>query len=148
MTKETKAYKAHQQAIVAGKVTKTNVIGIRKLLNKTHQEARGWGKQRSPLGTIEQADNLLSSLRFNCPLVEGELVETGKQLLRDKRYKKRWSSGQQQMIDNLEGFRLVDFVEIGNSHWYPVYATVGDGEAFKFYNVPWQSGGDGPQIER
>jgi hypothetical protein len=146
MTKETKAYQAHLKALAEKVVTKTNIIGIRKLLNSTSRMSRGWPVSGNPQGTPDQADALRILVRQQVPQVEGALVESGKELLRAKRYKKRWTAGQQQMIDNLEGFRLVDFVEIGNAHWCPVYATIGDGEAFKFYNIPWQSGGNGPEV--
>lgn len=99
MTQETKAYQAHLKALAEKVVTKTNVIGIRKLLNSTSRMSRGWSVSGNPKGTPQQADTLLSMLRHQVPIVEGELVESGKKLLRDKRYAKRWTAGQQMMID-------------------------------------------------
>lgn len=76
--KPSPAFKAHMAAVQSGTVTKTNIIGIRKLLNGSIRRAQGWSVGMStPKG------------------------------------------------DALDG---------------------GTYEAFRFINIPWQSGGDGPEI--
>lgn len=121
----------------------------------------GWSAGMStPLGTLEQADALLEAIRKHRPRVTGQLHDTGITLLRNPRYKKRWAAYQREAIDSLDHFRLVDFDQEGR--WgeyavpvYQVWAKVppkgdaldgGSYAAFAFRNIPWQSGGDGPEV--
>ena len=95
------------------------------------------------------------------PRVADELHEGGLKVLRNRRYAKRLEPFAAS-IAALDHFRLVGFEDISRrgdgTHNVPVYAAwstippKGDAldggtyEAFRFRNVPWQSGGDGPEI--
>jgi hypothetical protein len=147
--KPSPSYERHLAAIKAGEITKTNIIGIRKLLNGANRRANGWTVGRcTPLGTLEQAYALVEAIREYKPKVAGELHETGLTLLRNKRYSKRWTHTQQWEIDQCIGFRLVDFESINRECYHiPVYQVMTPVKAgFTFYNIPWQSGGNGPEV--
>lgn len=149
--------KKHLDAINAGTVDKTNVIGIRKAINHVERLRAGYSGNRSSV-TPEQADALEYAIRLHRPRVVGELHETGLKVLRSPRYAKRWTDWQRKAIDALDHFRLVGFERIDGTHATPVYAVwakvppKGDAldggtyEAFWFRNVAWQSGGNGPEI--
>ena len=162
MTKPLTACQRHLHAICDGKVTRTNVIGMRKLINTAEREMAGWSVPKSApdLQTVWDLETMLEG-RF--PRVEGELHDTGLKVLRNPRYAKRWTDWQSQAIDAADHFRLVRFDRIGRigrngEYAVPVYALwskippKGDAldggtyEAFWFRNIPWQSGGDGPEV--
>jgi hypothetical protein len=131
----------HLDAILKGAVTKTNVIGLRKGLSvsRTCPKLSGY-----------EVDQTLSALKNLEPRVVGELHDSGVRLLRNKRHAKRLAHVMAVVNSPNLHFRLVGFERIG---WgcTPVYraasgAVATDANSFLFYNVPWQSGGDGPQI--
>jgi hypothetical protein len=135
----------HLAAIAKGEVDKSNVTGIRKALNATARRLSGLSVSR----TAAKVDGfeLVEAVHANRPRVVGELHDSGIKLLRDRRYAKRFTYGQRDVIDNLSHFRLVDFEEVGRYYFVPVFAVYHpDGRSFRFYNVPWQSGGNGPTI--
>lgn len=134
----------HLDAIALGAITKTNIIGIRKALNEYSRRCNRWSVNR--VVTAEEADAIMSAIYKHQPKVSGELHETGLKLLRDKRYKKRLA-GVAHIIDDASTFHLVDFEEHDSAHFVPVYRLQSTGGAyFDFRNVPWQSGGNGPEI--
>lgn len=140
--------KRHMKAICSGEVGKTNVIGLRKVLNHTWRIQRGWSGNRVNV-TPEEAGQLESALERCQPKVTGELHASGLKLLQDRRYRKRLEPVAD-IIANLDCFRLIGFTEAGdtNGHHVPVYRAIAkDGKKFTFYNVAWQSGGDGPQLD-
>lgn len=161
--KPSPAFAAHMAAIESGSICRTNIIGMRKLLNGAFRRANGWSVgATTPKGTLKQADMLLASIRKHQPRVTGDLHEGGLKVLRNPRYAKRWQPWQAQAIASIDHFRLVDWEDISRrgdgTHWTPIYAAwckippKGDAldggtyEAFTFCNIPWQSGGDGPEI--
>jgi hypothetical protein len=132
--------KKHLDAIASGRVTKSNVIGIRKAINHVERLRAGWSGNRSNV-TPEQCDEIEAALERRQPLVIGELHESGLALLRSKRYAKRLAN-YVDVIGNLKAFHLVRFDRIGRdgSHAVPVYrATAGGENFFYFRNVPWQT---------
>lgn len=141
-------FKKHLAAIERGMITKTNIIGLRKALNAMARKECGYSVSRTaPVISFSEADQLVSAVHKHHPQVGGELHETGLKLLRDRRYAKRWTPEQAAIIVNLAGFRLVDFFEFDRMHFTPVYRAISDtGKKFDFYNIAWQSGGNGPQI--
>lgn len=160
--KPSPSFARHLAAIEAGTITRTNVIGIRKLLNGAARRAAGWSVgATTPLGTLEQADAILAALDKYRPRVAGELHEGGLKVLRNRRYAKRLEPFAAS-IAALDHFRLVGFEDISrrgdglyNVPVYAAWSTIppkgdaldgGTHEAFRFRNVPWQSGGDGPEI--
>ncbi len=150
-------YKKHIDAIEAGTVDKGNIIGLRKAFNANDRRARGYsvGSTASNL-TFEQCDDLLAAIYKHKPRAIGDLHHGGFKVLRNPRYAKRLAPFADS-IAALDHFRLVDFESLG-AGYVPVYAAwskiplKGDAldggtyEAFTFRNVPWQAGGDGPEI--
>ena len=151
----------HLDAIERGKVERGNVIGLRKLINASERKARGWPTGATSaaislddLGTIE------SALARCCPVAVGELHEGGLAVLRNPKYKNQLAD-YADSIAAIDHFRLVRFDRLGTNgvHSVPVYQVWGkippkgdalDGGtylAFTFRNIPWQSGGNGPEIE-
>jgi len=152
-----KALQAHYDAIKAGQVTKTNVIGIRKALNAAERRYL----RRQPNDDLDaDAIGLVDIIIEHRPRVVGELHDSGLAVLKNPRYAKRWTNTQLQEIDAIDHFKLISYKSVGDI-FHPIYAVwvkmppcVGpdpffDGaiyEAFRFINVPWQSGGNGPEI--
>lgn len=145
-----KTAKKHLDAIDSGMITKTNVIGIRKLLNSLWRQERRYSTScTSPKASFADADEIVAVIHKMKPIVTGDLHESGLKLLQNKRYVKQLESVAP-MLQNLAGFRLVDFQEFktGSSPLhYPIYRAIAlNGDSFDFYNIPWQSGGNGPVI--
>lgn len=139
-------FERHFASIVAGSVDKTNVIGIRKALNHGVRIRRGLDGNRCNV-TPEQSDDLLDAIYKHKPIVRGDLHASGVRVLINKRYAKRWTQPQQQIIDTLALITLVDFVCYDGYHHFPVYcAWSQSGASFDYVNVPWQSGGNGPEV--
>jgi hypothetical protein len=139
----------HLADIKAGKVTKTNIIGLRRSLNADWRRVRGYSvslvapKLRGP-----ELLQCLKALKKYEPRVVGSLHDSGLARLRAPRYRKRLASVQS-VIDSLVSFHLVSFDPIGRNgeNVVPVFRAKGKGgKSFLFRNVPWQSGGDGPEI--
>jgi hypothetical protein len=144
------AFTAHLDAIKSGTVTKTNVIGLRKALNAVEREYQGWRTgHTSPKVTGAETEAALEALQEHRPIVTGELHETGLEQLQNRRYR-RQLEGVADIIPNVARFRLVDFEMFGRRGDYavPVYrAETEDGKpGFRFINIPWQSGGKGPEV--
>lgn len=141
-------YRHHMAAIKAGTVTKSNVIGIRKAINADERRLRCYATSSTcPRITHAEIVALESALERHKPLVAGALHETGLKLLRSPRYRKRLASVAS-IVAKLDSFRLVSFDRIGNSgmHAVPVYKACAGRKSFMFRNVPWQAGGNGPEI--
>ena len=147
-----KTLQGHLDAIMAGAVTKTNVIGLRRAINLMERGGNGWRVPsyvdvgyRADVAVVEDSlDNFSPS-----PTVTGDLHESGLKVLRNPRYKSRWTPNQAAVIAELDHFKLVRFERIGSRGEYavPVYRAVGfSGLGFNFMNIPWQSGGKGPEV--
>jgi hypothetical protein len=141
----------HLDAIKAGEVTKTNVIGIRKAINTAWRRSRGYSvSTTAPKLTDEEVAEIEAALVKHQPKVAGDLHASGLKLLTSPRYKKRLA-GISSILDTLESFHLIGFDRIGRNgcNSVPVYkARNAMGDAFTFRNIPWQSGGDGPEVIR
>lgn len=140
----------HLAAILAGTVTRSNVIGIRKAINAAERRERGYSVSRTAprlggreLAAVEQA------LTEHEPRVIGELHDSGLKLLQSPRYRKRLESVAE-IVANLESFHLVSFdrtqLDGHGANAVPVYRARGAGRSFLFRNIAWQSGGNGPEI--
>jgi len=137
----------HLDAIVSGRVDKTNVIGMRKAINLAERKSGGWSvPKHAP--TLAQTFVLEEALAVHEPTVMGELHDTGLALLRSRRYAKRLAPVADIIHGSHVAFRLVRYDRIGRHDEYavPVYRCVGFGKSFLFRNIPWQSGGNGPEI--
>jgi hypothetical protein len=144
--------KKHMRAICSDSITKSNVIGLRKIFNAQWRKDMGYSVSRvAPNVTRQEVADLQREMEHHQPKVTGELHDSGLKLLQDRRYAKRLEQVAD-IIANLDCFRLIGFTEIdtgiGGGNHYPVYRAIAkDGRKFTFYNVPWQSGGDGPQLD-
>lgn len=136
----------HLAAIHAGTITKTNMIGIRKALNHVDRLRNGYSGNRSSV-TPAEADALETALHACRPLVTGELHASGLALLRSPRYAKRLAN-YRDVIDAPDlRFQLMRFDRVGEfEKAVPVYRAATLKGSFEFFNIPWQSGGDGPEI--
>lgn len=142
-----KAFQRHYAAITSGEVTKTNVFGLRKALNKAARAANGWSVSDTAAITEEEAIELDRAVEKHEPRVVGELHDSGVAVLRNPRYAKRWTAGEAAIIADLDSFRLVGFDPVGSTGHVPRYRAVArNGASFEFVNVPWQSGGNGPEV--
>lgn len=130
----------HLAAIESGTVTKTNVIGLRKAIKADDRRSRGYGTSAtSPKLAGDELESILERLAALEPRVTGELVDSGRKLLQDRRYRKRLERVGD-IVANLDGFRLVRFDWIGRDSVAPIYrAESSDGESFLFYSIPWQT---------
>jgi len=130
----------HLAAIESGEVTKSNVIGIRKILNHVARLRNGYSGNRSN-ATRADADSLCAAIHKHRPRVAGELVETGRKLLLSPRYRKRLASVAD-IIAELDHFELIAFPHYDSGYFYtaPIYRAVSrDGRGFNFRNLPWQA---------
>jgi len=146
-----KAFQAHLDAISAGEVTKTNVIGLRKAVTLTAKADDGrWGMTPGELKRIAGVDveAAMDALRDKRPRVTGELHDSGLRQLQSKRYRRQLASVAG-IIADIQSFHLIGFEMIGERGVYatPIYEARDSAcRAFAFINIPWQSGGRGPEI--
>ena len=142
----TKTFDKHMAAIRSGEVDRGTVIGIRKALNNMERISNGWSPNRIAM-TVEEAGELESVLYDRHPKVVGDLHETGLAVLRNKRYAKRLAP-YKDIIDSITHFTLGEYERIGRRSEYavPVYRAHSPHGILRFMNIPWQSGGDGPEV--
>ena len=138
----------HLIAIQSREVTATNVIGIRKAINTLARKAAGF--RASPTAskmTAAELNQIERELTRCAPRVVGSLHDTGVKLLTSPRYRKRLAPVRE-IIDGLVSFHLVGFDRLGRyeDHAVPVYEVRSPTGAFRFRNIPWQSGGNGPEV--
>lgn len=140
------AFDKHIAAIKSGEVTKTNVIGMRKTLNAADRRYNGWSVgSTAPNVPQTKINAALAALEINPPRVVGDLHDSGVKLLNSPRYRQRLAHVKP-IIDSLASFHLFGFAEVGDIY-VPIYiARARDGREFKFINIPWQSGGNGPEL--
>lgn len=141
-----KTYIRHLTAIRADAVTRSNVIGLRKLFSANRRRREGY--TANTVVTPQEANTLLDLVDECQPVVIGDLDATGKALLRNPRYRKRLAPVAD-IIAELSHFRLLGFNYLPGARTYVPYyrAVASDGRSFVFRNVPWQSGGDGPELD-
>ena len=141
------AFDKHLAAITSGTVTKPNVIGIRKLIKAADRRRRGLSLSvTSPFFHDGDDKALLKALESNPPKVAGDLHDSGLKLLQSRRYRKRLLVVAD-IISTITEFRLVGFDWAGQIETQtPIYRAVSPLGSFTFLNVPWQNGGDGPQV--
>jgi hypothetical protein len=143
-----KTFNRHMMAIANKQIERTNIIGMRKMINASLRADQGLSNpRRSTVVPMSYIDSLYRAIYHNCPIVLGELHDSGVKLLQDRRYKSRWTPSQQFTIDRIAKFRLVDWYNVDRFHVVPIFRVIGfDGVPFDFYNVSWQSGGNGPKV--
>lgn len=142
-------YARHVAAIKSGAVDRSTVAGLRKLFNASERASRGWSISRTAaVCSYDELEALSKLLDDTRPLIVGELAETGKALLTNRRYAKQLDS-MSGIISDLTEFRLVGFEPVGREleKYTPVYRAYDSaGRSFPYTNLPWQAGGRGPQI--
>jgi len=144
--------KKHLAAIQSGAITKTNVIGLRKAYNAHARQAAGWSiGLTSPRVTGEDIGEIRRAITMHEPRVSRELDASGRKVLQDPRYRKRWTVGQARIISEIEFFRFVGFRDIDVGHYVPIYKVVSMWGNINFIVIPWQTAyylGEisGPQI--
>lgn len=140
------AMQKHLDAIAAGSVTATNVIGLRKAANHVARLRAGWSGNRSS-ATQAEVDAAFDALAKYEPVVRGDLHASGVRLLTNKRWAKRFDAAQTDVIRTLHGFRLVRFDLIDAAHVTPVYRACGETGSFLFRNIPWQTVSFRPDLQ-
>jgi hypothetical protein len=142
-------FQKHIDAIASGNVTKTNIIGLRKAINAMSRRRSNISVSvTSPKATDDDIYLALAMIDRDHPKVTGELHDSGIKLLQSKRYAKRLAA-YADIIEWPSHFELCGFDQLGRygDHSVPVYRLVGqNGGSFRFRNIPWQSGGNGPEI--
>jgi hypothetical protein len=132
----------HLAAIDAGTVTKSNVIGIRKAMNARERRDRGFPLSSHEAKAAPRATLFETALADKEPRVAPELQESGLAILRNPRWRSRFTDREREIIETLDHFRLVKFEIVGAAHGnaVPIYRAVArNGQSFLFRNIPWQS---------
>ena len=139
----------HLAAIESGHVDRGTMIGIRKLVDASTRRAYGWsvggGQAVAPMDDVQA---VLDAILKRQPVAIGELHTGGLAVLRNRR-NRRNLEGVADIVPDVVSFRLVDYELRGYAGEYfaPIWrAETGDGRRFDFLNVPWQSGGNGPEV--
>ena len=142
------AIQDHIKAILSGNIAKSNVIGIRKILNSEWRQSKGYSVSvTSPKFSREEFAQLGEALERVQPVISGPFHDSGIALLSSKRNRRQTEEFAADIESGILKFRLFDWVEFGGSH-YPVFMVETRKGNFRFYNVPWQSGGNGPVCYR
>lgn len=147
-----RTFERHMKAIKSGTIDKTTVIGMRKALNAIEKADRFGGSWANPKGmTAEQVCELHIAIQHIKPMIakDSDLHKSGVKVLQSKRYRKRIAQTAlaSEIVATIERFELVDFEMYDDVHFTPVYRVTGaNGNRFRFRNVPWQAGGNGPEV--
>ena len=138
----------HLAAVESGQIDRGNVTGIRKLVSSSTRASMGWsvggGQPKAPL---EDVESVLSAITERQPLAKGELHDNGLKVLRNRRHRRALEEVAS-IAETVTGFRLVDYELRGRSGGYfvPIWRAESPAGWFDFINIPWQSGGDGPEV--
>lgn len=130
----------HLHDIEAGHIDKGNLIGIRKLFNANARDERGYSNScTSPRLKPGYVTAIARAIATHKPVADRALHLSGLAVLRNPRWRHRWSDAQRAIIDSLAEFRLTGFIMFDCCH-YPVWRAVSEsGDSFLFYNLPWQT---------
>ena len=136
----------HIEAIISGTITKANIIGIRKVFNADNRRRAGYSVSRTaPTFTGEELRELAAAIHEIAPVVKGEWHESGIKVLTSPRYRKQLSQVLDKIESGIQEFRLIDYWE-ERGNVYPVYLVETGKGSFRYFNIPWQSGGKGPKL--
>ena len=138
----------HLAAIESGQIDRGNVTGIRKLVSSSIKASRGWrvgGGQAK--ASLEDVESVLSAIMERKPLATGDLHDNGQKVIRNRRHR-RALEGVASIADTVTGFRLVDYELRGRigDYFVPIWRAESPAGWFDFINIPWQSGGNGPEV--
>ena len=139
----------HLAAIKSGQIDRGTLIGIRKLVSSSTRAAYGYrvggGQAKAPL---EDVESVLAAIMERKPRAVGTLHASGLAVLANKRNRRKLELVAD-IVPDVVMFQLVDYELRGRAgeSFVPIWrASTADGRGFDFLNVPWQSGGDGPEI--
>lgn len=133
-------FQKHLASIESGKITRSNIIGIRKAFNAFEKSRRWGGSWKAPAMTADEYSRAESLIDRFHPTALGELHEGGLKVLRNPRYAKRWNEREQRIIAGAARFDLIRFDWLNATHCVPVFRVISrDCESFAFRNVPWQT---------
>ena len=142
----------HLADIRNGSVDRSNIRGIRMALNAAWRIDRGYSTSATTRHTAPLADEMLQAIHTHQPRVIGALHDSGLNVLRAPRWRKRFSDSQRATIagDRLH-FALVDWIDVHRGAFVPVYEARSTAGAFRFSNIPWQTASaygleSGPQV--
>lgn len=145
-----KTFNRHLITIQRGSIDRSTVIGLRKAFNARARKNAGWSiGMTSALMSQMEVNQLHNAIEAIEPRCLGELHTGGLKVLRSPKYAKRLASVAQIVHADDLTFRLIRFDMIGTHSQYacPMYRAVSlDHGSFIFRNIPWQSGGKGPEI--
>lgn len=144
----TSTYERHIAAI-RHTVTKSNIIGMRKAINAFERNRRGYSiGATAPEWSYSMVRALHEDTARYAPVITGDWHATGIATLQRavKRYPDRFNAYCAAVVADIWYFRLVDWHCERLQHYPVIRAVARDGTHFDFYNIPWQSGGDGPKI--
>lgn len=144
-----KTFDRHLAAVRSCIIDKSNIIGIRRMISQSERKARGWSiGSTACVVPLDDLDTLESEIARMHPTARGELHKGGVSVLTNPRYKKRLENVRH-IVDTVSRFDLLRFERIGNhgQNCVPVWRAINrDGQSFVFRHIPWQSGGNGPEI--
>jgi hypothetical protein len=136
----------HLAQIQTGRIDASTLRGLRKLVSGSLRKADGWsvggGQAVAPLGDLWK---VLDAITLHKPAATGELHDSGLEVMRNKRHR----SSLPDFAPDVCGFVLVNYELQGprKTYFVPIWrATTADGRYFDFQNIPWQSGGNGPEV--
>lgn len=107
--------------------------------------ARGGGQAVTPWADVEV---VLGAIEAHQPAAVGELHKSGLAVLASKRNRRNLERVAD-IVPDVVMFRLVDYELDGRAgdYFVPIWrAFTADGRFFDFHNIPWQSGGNGPEV--
>jgi hypothetical protein len=132
----------HLEAIRAGYVTRSNIIGMCKALNALARVRRGYSVSRTAprAATDGTAQQYESAVMLHQPHVTGELLLTGMALLESPRWRNRFIPHEREIIADIDTIRLARFDWPTDTHCVPVYRVIGcNGGDMLYRNIPWQT---------
>lgn len=139
----------HLAAIESGAIERGTVIGIRKLVSASTRRQMGWGVGGGQANApVEDVSAVLDAIKDRKPRAVGELHAGGLAVLASKRNRRRLHHVAD-IVPDVVTFQLVDYELQGRAGEYfaPIWrASTADGRRFDFLNIPWQSGGEGPEV--
>lgn len=140
----------HLATIKGGTIDRGTVTGIRKMISASVRASMGWsvggGQAKAPLEDVQAVLDAITAKRG--PLAVGDLHKGGLAVLASKRNRKALADVAD-IAPDVVTFRLVDYELQGRAGEYfvPIWrAETSDGRRFDFLNIPWQSGGNGPEV--
>ncbi len=140
----------HLATVKSGTIDRGTVIGIRKLVSSSYRAAHGYGvgggQAKAPL---EDMEAILVAIMEHKPVATGELHDNGLKVLRNPRHRKALA-GLEHVLTYTPTFRLVDYELRGRigDYFVPIWRAESLLGWFDFISIPWQSGGNGPEVLR